>query len=295
LLHTTGEMQFALIAHHETETNLRLVEAAPAGVETTLMSPADTLGRLGPGDAALARLDVLPTLDGIEPGTWELARLEAEGVRMLNRLRTLLVMHDKLLTARLLSTAGLPHPKTRHLTHPRIPSALEPPFVLKPRFGSWGADVHRCRSRASAMRRLELLSARGWFRKHGILAQEHVPPLGRDLRIVVAAGQIVGAVERIAAPGEWRTNVALGGVRRPVSPPLAARELALAAAAAAEADLVGVDLLPTREGGWVVIELNGAVEFTDDYSLDRDVFTATAEALVAAASEPRREPLAALA
>jgi len=44
-----------------------------------------------------------------------------------------------------------------------------------------------------------------------------------------------------------------------------------------------------------VIELNGAVEFTDDYSLDRDVFTATAEALVAAASEPRREPLAALA
>jgi glutathione synthase/RimK-type ligase-like ATP-grasp enzyme len=162
MLQTTGEMQFALIAHHETETNLRLVEAAPAGVETTLMSPADTLGRLRPGDAALARLDVLPTLDGIEPGTWELARLEAEGVRMLNRLRTLLVMHDKLLTARLLSTAGLPHPKTRHLTHPRIPSALEPPFVLKPRFGSWGADVHRCRNRASAMRRLELLSARGW-------------------------------------------------------------------------------------------------------------------------------------
>jgi glutathione synthase/RimK-type ligase-like ATP-grasp enzyme len=105
----------------------------------------------------------------------------------------------------------------------------------------------------------------------------------------------VGAVERIAAPGEWRTNVALGGVRRPVSPPLAARELALAAAAAAEADLVGVDLLPTREGGWVVIELNGAVEFTDDYSLDREVFAAAAEALVAAASESRREPLAALA
>jgi len=200
VLHSTGEMQFALIAHHETVTNLRLVEAAPAGLETTLMSPADALGRLGPGDVALTRLDLLSTLDGIEPGTWELARLEAEGVRMLNRLRTLLVMHDKLLTARLLATAGLPHPKTRHLTHPRIPSALEPPFVLKPRFGSWGADVYQCRNRASAMKRLEVLSARGWFRKHGILAQELVPPLGRDLRIVVAAGQIGGGRSRLRSP-----------------------------------------------------------------------------------------------
>ena len=121
-----------------------------------------------------------------------------------------------------------------------------------------------------------------------------IPPLGRDLRIVVASGQIVGAVQRLAAAGEWRTNVALGGVRKPTSPPLAARELALAAAAAVNADLVGIDLLPTPDGGWVVIEVNGAVEFTDDYSLDRNVFVAAAEALADAAFG-RREPLAALA
>ena len=103
------------------------------------------------------------------------------------------------------------------------------------------------------------------------------------MRIVVASGQIVGAVQRLAAPGEWRTNVALGGVRKPTSPPLAARELALAAAAAVNADLVGIDLLPTPDGSWVVIEVNGAVEFTDDYSLDRNVFVAAAEALADAA------------
>ncbi len=288
-------MRFALIAHRETETNLKLLDAMPDGLEAQLLTPGESLERLGKGDACLARLDVLPTVDGIEPGTWELARLEAEGVRTLNRLRALLATHDKLLTARLLKAAGVPHPSTRHVTQPQPPASLEPPFVVKPRFGSWGADVHLCRTRASARSCLDELTTRGWFRKHGVLVQELIPPLGRDLRIVVAAGQIVGAVERIAAPGEWRTNVALGGVRKPVSPPLQARELALAAAAVAEADLVGVDLLPTPDGGWVVIELNGAVEFTDDYSLDRDVFAATAEALVAAASEPRRQPLAALA
>ncbi len=285
-------MQFALIAHRETETNLRLLEAVPAGIEATLLSPAETLGRLGDGDAALARLDVLPTVDGIEPGAWELARLEAEGIRMLNRLRTLSATHDKLMTARLLEAAGVPHPTTRHVTHPHTPPTLEPPFVVKPRFGSWGIDVHMCVDRPRARACLEELSARRWFRRQGALVQELIPPLGRDLRIVVASGQIVGAVQRIAAPGEWRTNVALGGVRKPASPPPVARELALAAAAAVDADLVGIDLLPTPSGGWVVIEVNGAVEFTDDYSLDRDVFAAAAEALVDAAFGSRSESLA---
>jgi RimK family alpha-L-glutamate ligase len=285
-------MRFALIAHQETDTNRRLVEAMPAGIEAERVSPDEALTRVGPADAALARLDVLPTLDGIEQGTWDLARLEAEGRLVLNRLRALLTMHDKLLTARILTSAGIPHPRTRHIAH-RIPEAIEEPFVLKPRFGSWGSDVHLCRTRAVGRSCLDELSTHTWFRKHGVLAQELVPPMGRDLRIVVAGGTVVGAVERYAAPGEWRTNVALGGRRPPTDPPLAARELALGAAAAAGADLVGVDMLPTPDGSWVVLELNGAVEFNEEYSLDRDVFAAAADALVADALGSPPEELAA--
>ncbi len=287
-------MHLALIAHNESETNLRLVAAAPPGISARIYAPADALGRLRPGDAALSRLDLLPTLDGIEPGTSELARLEADGIRTLNPLRTVLRMHDKLLTSRLLAAAGLPHPKTRHVFRAQAPTALEPPYVVKPRFGSWGAEVHRCADAAAARAHIEELSTRAWFRKHGALVQELVPPLGHDLRIVVAAGQVVGAVRRVAAPGEWRTNIALGGVRKRVVPPVAARDLAVAAAAAAQADLVGVDLLPTPEGGWVVIELNGAVELNDEYSLDRDVFAAAAEALAGVAFGDRREEVAAI-
>jgi glutamate---[amino group carrier protein] ligase len=289
-------MQLALVAHRETETNLRLVEAAPPGVEMHILRPSATLARLGAGDAALARLDVLPTVDGIEPGSWELARLEAEGVRVLNRLRTLASTHDKLRTAKVLAAAGVPHPTTTHVTAPQFGTRLAPPFVVKPRYGSWGRDVELCRKPAEGQALLEHLATRPWFRKQGVLVQELVPPLGHDLRIVVAAGEVVGAVRRVAADGEWRTNIALGGHREPVmAPPLAARELALAAARAAEADLVGVDLLPTEDGGWIVLELNGAVEFNDTYSLDRNVFAAAARALAAVAFGPQHEPLVATA
>jgi RimK family alpha-L-glutamate ligase len=289
-------MHLAVIAHRDTETNLRLVEAAPRGVEMSIVCPAESLNLLRSGDAALGRLDVLPTVDGIESGTWELARLAAEGVPVLNGLRTLLATHDKLQTSRILDAGGLPHPRTAHVVDPGAPLPFEPPVVIKPRFGSWGCDVIVCRDHAEAKVEFERLAVRSWFKRHGALVQELIPPPGRDLRILIAAGGVVGAIQRIAAPGEWRTNVAMGGVRRPVSPPPAARELALAAAAATEGDLVGVDLLPTPDGGWVVLELNGAVEFTDEYSLDRDVFAAASEALVIAASRPpQEEEVAALA
>ncbi len=287
-------MRVALVSHHENETNLRLAEAAPAGVEVEILPPTATLGRLGPGDAALARLDVLPSLDGIESGSWELTRLEADGIVVLNRLRTLLGTHDKLRTSRLLSAASLPHPRTVHLIAPQGIVPLEPPVVVKPRFGSWGRDVMLATSRNELMDCLAELSGRSWFSRNGVLVQELVPPMGHDLRLVVAGGQIVGGVRRRAARGEWRTNVALGATREATRPPRAATELALAAAAAADADLVGVDLMPTRDGGWVVIELNGAVEFTDEYSLDRDIFTVATEALVDTVSS-RYRPLAALA
>jgi glutathione synthase/RimK-type ligase-like ATP-grasp enzyme len=142
---------------------------------------------------------------------------------------------------------------------------------------------------------LEGLSTRQWFRRQGVLVQELIPPLGHDLRLVVAGGQVVGAVRRHAAEGEWRTNVALGAEREATAPPQAAREIAVSAAAAVEGDLVGVDLMPTRDGGWVVIELNGAVEFNDEYSLDRDVFSAVVDALLGAVASAPEQAVAALA
>jgi RimK family alpha-L-glutamate ligase len=271
----------AVLARAPGKTNGELVAAwRRLGLEAELLLPEDAAARLSPGDVALVRLDVLPTLDGVEPGLAELPELERRGVRVLNSARGLLGAHDKLLTARLLNRAGIPHPRSVHLRRGERLAGLEPPVVVKPRFGSWGRDVFLCRTRADLERRLREAEELPWFRRHGALVQELVPPRFHDLRVVVAGGKVVGAAARVAAAGEWRTNVSLGGSLRRVKPSPAACELAVAAAAAIGADLVGVDLLPAPGDGYVVLELNGAVDFDHRYSLSRaGVFADVAHAL----------------
>ena len=271
-------MQVAIVAHHRTSTNLALASARPG---LRILEPATAARTLGEGDVAIGRLDVSEGLDGIETGLWELARLEGAGVRVLNRPRTLVAAHDKLATSRALGDAGVPHPRTAHVTSPSDSIPFEPPVVVKPRFGSWGQDVVLCHDAAALRRHLAAMAERHWFASHGALVQELVPPRGHDVRVIVAGSSVVGAIRRVAPPGEWRTNVALGAVREPVDPSSEACELAIRAAAAVEGDLVGVDLLPGREGELVVIEINGAVEFNAAYSLHgADVFHRTLEAVL---------------
>jgi len=281
-------MRFAVVAHQSSETNERLAAAAVEfGFDATVLPPREALRRLEPGDLALGRLDVRQKLDGIECGTAELERLAASGVELLNSPGALVAAHDKLLTARALRLAGLPHPHTWLIAEGMPSPAPELPLVLKPRFGSWGRDVVLCRTQDELDRELERFALRSWFREHGALAQELVPPLGWDLRLVVAGGNVIGAARRIAAEGEWRTNVSLGGASEPVSPPPLARSLAIAAAAAVRADLVGVDLLPTRTG-YVVSEINGAVDFRPWYALDAgDVYAEAILELLRVVSERR--------
>jgi RimK family alpha-L-glutamate ligase len=202
------------------------------------------------------------------------------GQTVFNQPAALLAAHDKLRTARLLAAAGLPHPHTLHLRSGDPVPEMALPLVLKPRFGSWGADVTRCDNRTELEQRLALLRERSWFVRQGVLVQELIPPCGYDLRLLVAGGRVVGAIRRRARPGDWRTNISLGGTPEPVVPPPAARSLALAAASVFGADLVGVVLLPDGHG-FTVIELNGAVDFDNpEYSQPGgNIYAAIAEAL----------------
>jgi RimK family alpha-L-glutamate ligase len=254
------------------------------GLEAAVLTPPEVARRAAPGDLVLPYLDVRPTLDGIEPGLAKLRGLRSRGVAVLNGPEALRACHDKLVTALRLGRAGLPHPDTAYLSAAstrRDVSRLRFPVVVKPRFGSRGEHVSRCHDHDALAPLLSQLRKLGWYRRQGALAQELVPTAGYDTRILVAGGRAVGAVRRLAAPGEWRTNVALGATRRSIEPEPREGELAVAAAAALGTDLAAVDLIPRPDGSLAVLEVNGAPEFTAAYSLDgRDVFEAVVLALL---------------
>jgi glutathione synthase/RimK-type ligase-like ATP-grasp enzyme len=208
-------MRLAIVANRVSPTNRRLVEAACAsGLDAVFLLPRVAERRLERGDVALGRIDVLSTLDGPEPGLHSLRALEERDVVVLNRAGALFAVHDKLATALRLAASGLPHPRTAHVGSAQNGFAF--PVVVKPRFGSWGSEVTLCRDGEALARCFRRIRREGWFGRQGALVQELVALLGYDLRIVVAAGEVVGAVRRVAALGEWRTNVALGATRASV-------------------------------------------------------------------------------
>jgi RimK family alpha-L-glutamate ligase len=270
----------ALLGSGANQTTLRLVEAwRRLGIDAALVTGPE-LASLEPSAVVIGRLDVLPTVDGVEPGLFELLMRERRGGDVRNTTAALLAAHDKLRTARLLGAAGIPQPRYAWARAPDDAIDVAAPLVVKPRFGSWGKAVHRCRTEPEARALLRRLAERPWFRRHGAIVQELVPPVGHDLRVLVAGGTVIGAVERTSAPGEWRTNVALGGTKAPAEIGTDVADLALAAARALGCDLVAVDLLPIAREAYVVLELNAAADFDDAYvAPGRDVAAEVARAL----------------
>ena len=269
-----------VVAGNRTDTNAALVSAfGRAGVESSLLRPEQVRDQVRPGDVLLGRVDVLPSLEGVETCLWELRRLERFGARVINGVGALLASHDKLQTALRLGRAGLPHPKTVHLDGKKPLPLLEPPIVLKPRFGSWGRDVVLCESPEAVERELGTLARRRWFRRHGVLAQEACGPpasiCGSSSRATRSSARSSDA-PRPASGG--RTSRSARRAARWCRHPKPVRPRSRQPPPS-EPTSSAFNLLPS-DTGWVVLELNGAVNFTSDYSLEgRDVFDEVARAL----------------
>jgi RimK family alpha-L-glutamate ligase len=124
--------------------------------------------------------------------------------------------------------------------------------ILKPIFGSMGHGLVRLSDPDAAFRVLRSLEQiRPVF-----YLQRAVNHGGRDIRVFVVGGRVIGAIERWAPDGDWRTNVARGGSARPFALSVEWARLAIRAAAAVGADYAGVDLLPSDEDGVFVLEVN---------------------------------------
>jgi len=210
---------------------------------------------LDDADLVLARIIPNGSLEQIIFRVDALHALEERGIRIVNPARVIERTVDKLWTSATLDRHGLPTPPTAVCESLEAAHAewarLGGDVIVKPLFGSMGLGMVRVSDEETAFRVFRAIDTiRGVF-----YLQRAVEHDGRDIRIFVLGGQVLGAIER-SAPG-WRTNLARGGRAKPIALPALWAELAIRAAGAVGAIYAGVDLLPTRDGSVYVLEING--------------------------------------
>lgn len=189
--------------------------------------------------------------------------LEATGARVLNPASAVEVCGDKWRTSAALHRAGLPTPRTvLALTSAAAEAAAEElgyPVVVKPLTGSWGRRVALAKDADAARSLFEYCEAMPSPAARLIYLQSYVDKPGRDIRVLVVGGQVLGAVYRRSQ--DWRTNVARGATTEPCPLTDDLTKLAVAAAEETGAGIAGVDLVEDAEGALLVLEVNHRVEF----------------------------------
>jgi len=207
-------------------------------------------------DAVLARIIPGGSLEQIIYRVDALHWIEERGVLVVNSPRTIERCVDKFYTTALLHDAGLPTPET--VVCEQTDEALAAvramgECVIKPIFGSLGHGMVRVNEPEVARRIVRSLEQT----RTVFYVQKAIDHGGRDIRVFVVGGAVIGAIERRAPDGEWRTNVAIGGSATPFDLPDEWAQLAVRAAHVVGADYAGVDLLPSRDGRIFVLEVNG--------------------------------------
>lgn len=206
-------------------------------------------------DAILPRIIPHGSLEQIIYRVNALHWLEERGIAVMNSPRAIERSVDKFYTTALLEEAGLDVPET--IVCERADTALAAAehmrdVIFKPLFGSMGKGMVRVTDPDVAFR-----VARAFEDLRAVFyVQRTIDHAGRDIRAFIVNGHVVGAIERLAPAGDWRTNVARGGLARAIELPPAWTALAVRAAEAVGAEYAGVDLLPSTDGATYVLEVN---------------------------------------
>jgi RimK family alpha-L-glutamate ligase len=183
-----------------------------------------------------------------------LHQLENSGLRVINSPYAIEKMVDKYYTLSLLQRQGLPVPETRVLEGAaealQAYHELGGDVVIKPLFGSRGVGMVRVTDAETAGRVLRALQLGGYV----YYLQKFIPHANRDIRVLVAGGECITSMERVAQ--DWKTNVAAGAHPEPYEPEDDVRLASLQAAQAVGADYCGVDLLRSEQGELFLLEVN---------------------------------------
>lgn len=186
------------------------------------------------------------------------------GVFMPNTASSIAKAKDKLHSLQVLESKNIPIPKTVLAKSPINPDLLEKefgfPFVLKKVTGSQGKGVLLIKSKQQLEDILGLIDE-GQQDGQNLIFQEFVKfSKGRDIRVIVIGGRAIGAMQRIAKPGDFRSNFKAGGSVENFEITPEVEWLAVETAKALNLGICGVDIL-FDEDGYKICEVNANPQF----------------------------------
>lgn len=206
-------------------------------------------------DAVIPRIRLSATFYGCA-----IARqFESMGVYVQNGASAITQSRDKLFSLQLLIKSGLDIPITGFANSPIDTNELiemvgGAPLVVKLLEGSQGRGVVLAETKKAAQSVINAFKSV----KANLLVQEFIKEAsGKDLRLFVIDGKVKAAIQREAAPGEFRANIHQGGSASVVRPTPEERKLAVKAAKAMGLAVAGVDIIRSKSGP-LLLEINSS-------------------------------------
>ena len=291
-------MRFLLLSRQSTnQSSKRLIAAvAERGHVLAGVDPLECVlevGHRAPGDRGLGLrtqegpVDGIATLPRFGPGLTEfglslLRHFERAGIPGLNDSVSILSARDKFRCLQILSSSGVPVPRTI-LSRSSNPSDALKGFegehvVAKVLQGSQGTGVVRLERGPRGQDWLD----RAWAEKQNILVQEYVPGAESDIRLFVVGDRVVASMRREAVDG-FRSNLHVGAKSSAYEASSTLEDLAVRATGAVGLDVAGVDVIESTEGP-MVLEVNPSPGIEGiEAATGVDVAGAVADALIALA------------
>ena len=205
--------------------------------------------------------------------------LERLGVILINGSNSIDTVKDKLYTQQVLGESNLPVPKTLLVRHPINLEWVEQnigfPVIIKTLSGSFGAGVFLAEDKKQFRQLLKM--AEITKKSYNIIVQEFVnDSWGKDLRVFVLNGKVIGCMMRQATDDDFRANITRGGEGIPYQITDEIEWLGGESARLLGLDIAGVDLL-FDNGGFKICEVNSSPGFE---GMDKFTKTNIAEDIV---------------
>ena len=205
--------------------------------------------------------------------------LERLGVILINGSNSIDAVKDKLYTQQVLGESNLPVPKTLLVKHPinvdLVETNIQYPMIIKTLSGSYGSGVFMVDDRKQLKQLLKM--AEITKPSYNIIIQEFIEDsFGKDLRVLVVNGKVVGCMMRQSTDDDFRANITRGGEGIPYQIDEQIEWLGGECSRLLNLDIAGVDLLFNKDG-YSICEVNSSPGFE---GMDKYCKTNIAEEIV---------------